>query len=102
MSNNFQFVFMSFVYNSHHFFLAHFIELGVVGQVADQVVDGLDHVLQRALFLAELLGALGLVPDVGVLEGGVDLVQPQCFAVVVKDTSAALRCASSGRPGCCR
>ena len=40
--------------------------------------------------------------DVRVLEGGVDLVQPQRFAVVVKDTPGGRPCASSGRPGGCR
>ena len=35
------------------------------------------------------LRALGLVPDLGVLQRGVDFVQPQCLAVVVKDTPEA-------------
>jgi hypothetical protein len=39
------------------------------------VVDRLDDVLQRALLAAQLLGALGLVPDLGVLERGVDFVE---------------------------
>jgi hypothetical protein len=82
--------------------LGHVVQLGVVGQVARQVVDGLDHRLERLLLAPELLGALGLVPDVRVLERGVDLVQAQGFAVVVKDTSAALRCARRDRPARCR
>jgi hypothetical protein len=55
------------------------------------VVDGADHRLERLLLPPELLRALGIVPDGRVLEGGVDLVQPQGFAVVVKDTPEAAR-----------
>jgi hypothetical protein len=77
--------------------LGHVVQLGVVGQVALEVVDGLDHAVEFALFAAQFLGALGLVPDRRVLERGVDLVQPQCFAVVVKDTPGARRCAREGR-----
>jgi hypothetical protein len=57
------------------------------------VVDGLDDGLQRALFLAEFLRALGVVPDLGVLQRGVDLGQLQGFLVVVKDTPLARWCA---------
>jgi len=39
------------------------------------VVDGLDDVLERALLAPQFLGALGLVPDLGVLERGVDFVE---------------------------
>jgi hypothetical protein len=39
------------------------------------VVDGLDDGVEAALFLAQFLGTLGLVPDLGVLERGVDFVQ---------------------------
>jgi hypothetical protein len=77
--------------------LAHVEELGVVGQVAVQVVDGLDHGLQRLLLAAQFLGAFGLVPDGGVLQRRVDLVQPQCFAVVVKDTPEAAGSVNSDR-----
>jgi hypothetical protein len=55
--------------------LGHLEQLGVVRQVAGQVVDGLDHVLERALLAPQLLRALGLVPDLGVLERGVDFVE---------------------------
>jgi len=57
------------------------------------MVDRLDDVFQRLLFLAQLLGPLRFVPDGGVFEGGVDFVQAQCFAVVVKDTPLARRSA---------
>jgi hypothetical protein len=77
--------------------LAHLVELGVVGQVARQVVDGLHHRLEALLLLAQLLRALGLVPDGGVFQRGVDFVQPQGFAVVVKDTPGAAGCGRSDR-----
>jgi hypothetical protein len=82
--------------------LRHLVQLGVVGEVRRQVVDRLDHGLERALLAAELLRPLRLVPDLGVLEGGVDLVQAQRLAVVVKDTPGGRPCASSGRPAGCR
>jgi hypothetical protein len=53
------------------------------------MIDGLDHGLERLLLAAELLRALRFVPDAGVFEGGVDFVQAQGFAVVVKDTPLA-------------
>jgi hypothetical protein len=48
-----------------------------------------DHVFQRFLFLAEFLRALGVVPDLGVFECGVDFVQFSFFGRVVKDTPEA-------------
>jgi hypothetical protein len=51
--------------------------------------------LEAAAFLAELLGALGVVPDAGVLEGAADLYEARLLRVVVKDTSGAR---PSGRP----
>jgi hypothetical protein len=50
------------------------------------VVDGLDDFLERALLAPEFLRALRVVPDGGVLEGGVDFRQAVRLAVVVKDT----------------
>jgi hypothetical protein len=82
--------------------LGHLVELEVVREVAPQVVDGLDHGLQRFLLAAQFLGTLGVVPDRGVLERRVDLVQAQGLAVVVKDTPLARRCALRGRPVGCR
>ena len=58
---------------------------------------------KKQLFLAaQLLGAFWLAPDGGILERGVDLVQPQGFAVVVKDTPGEIRCAGSDRQANCR
>jgi hypothetical protein len=50
------------------------------------VVGGAHHFFKLFLFLAQFLGPLGVVPDAGVFERGVDFVQAQGFAVVVKDT----------------
>ena len=77
--------------------LRHVVQLGVVGELARQMVDGLDHGFQRLLLAPQFLRALRLVPDGRVLQRGVDLVQPQRLALVVKDTPLARRCALSGR-----
>jgi len=49
----------------------------------------MDHVLQRFLFLAEFLRALGVVPDFRVFKCCVDFVQLSFFGRVVKDTPEA-------------
>jgi phage terminase small subunit len=45
------------------FFLAHLVQLGVVGQLARQVVQRDDHVCPALFFAAQFLGLLGVVPD---------------------------------------
>jgi hypothetical protein len=47
------------------FVLAHFEELGVVGQLARQAVDASAPRRPAIFFLAEFLGLLGVVPDRG-------------------------------------
>jgi hypothetical protein len=54
------------------------------------------HGLEGLLLLAEVLGALGIVPDLRVLDEADDLVQPALLRVEVKDTSAVRR---TGGPG---
>jgi hypothetical protein len=78
-------------------FLRHVEELGVVGEVGRQVADDDDDVFQRLLLFAQGLGALGVVPDGGVFEFGVDFGEAAGLFVPVKDTSGAQRCAESGR-----
>jgi len=78
-------------------FLRHLEELGVVSQVGRQLVDDDDDVFKRLLFLAQGLGALGVVPDGGVFEFGVDFGEAAGLFIPVKDTSEAQRCAESGR-----
>jgi hypothetical protein len=41
------------------------------------VLDGVDDGFELALFLAQLLRAFGVIPDLRVLQRGVDLVQAQ-------------------------
>jgi len=84
------------------FFLAHLVELGVVGQVTLQALDGQHHAVQRLLFLAQFLGLLGVVPDRRVFQRGVDRPQAFGFGIEVKDTSASRPSGCSGRPGWCQ
>ncbi len=58
----------------------------VVGELAKHAY----HALDCLLFLAEVLGPLGVVPDVGVFQQTVDFVQPSYFDIVVKDTPVDL------------
>jgi hypothetical protein len=67
----------------------HLVQLGVVGQLGGEPVEHQHHVFQGLLFLAQVLGALGVVPDGGILQRGLDFLQLRCLGIVVKDTSAA-------------
>ena len=83
----------------------HGLEHEYISELPERLIEALrrlDDGLERALLAPQLLGPLRLVPDVRVLECGVDLVQPQRFAVVVKDTPGGRWCASSGRRGGCQ
>jgi hypothetical protein len=42
--------------------------------------------VERLLLASQLLGALGVVPDCGIFERGVDGSQALGFGIVVKDT----------------
>ena len=53
--------------------------------------QGVDDIFQRFFLAAQILGMLGVVPDVGVLEFGVYDQQAFSFGLVVKDTSEAPR-----------
>jgi hypothetical protein len=64
-------------------------QLGAVGQQAVDVAQRADDRVERLLFLAERLGALGIVPDLRVLELAADLGQPRRLDIEVKDTSGA-------------
>ena len=54
------------------FFTAHGKQLGVVRQLLAQPVNHQHHVFERFLLFAEFLRPLGVVPDLGVFQGGVD------------------------------
>ena len=77
-------------------FLGHLEQLGVVGQLLRQPVNDQHPVFKRFFLAAEFLRPLGLVPDVRVLERGVDFVQFSGFGRVVKDTPVTLGSWRSG------
>jgi hypothetical protein len=55
-------------------------------QAIVQIADAVDDLVQRRAFLAQLLGALGIVPDVGILQLPPYFFQAFILDVVVKDT----------------
>ena len=55
------------------------------------------HAFERFLFLAELLGALRIAPDLRVAQERFDFGQPSLLAFEVKDTSAARPTSPAGR-----
>jgi len=75
-------------------------ELAGVGKPGVDLLDGAQRLLEGAAFLAELLGLLRVVPDLGILERADDFDQPGFLGVVVKDTSGAPRFARPGPGGC--
>jgi hypothetical protein len=52
---------------------------------------------QQFLFLAQFLGALGVVPDLGIFEIAVQFFELRCLGIEVKDTSAVRSCAGENR-----
>ena len=70
-------------------FARHLEQLGVVGELAGEPVEHMHDVFKRFFFAAQVLGALGVVPDRRVFESGLDFLQLRCFGIVVKDTSGA-------------
>ena len=61
-------------------------QIGDVSQSRLHTVDGLHHQFQARPLPAQGLGALGLVPDLGVLQFQPDLGQTLFLILVVKDT----------------
>jgi hypothetical protein len=57
-----------------------------------ETLQRVDHAFEALAFLAQLLSALGIVPDIGVFGELGDFAQTQLFRVEVKDTSAARMC----------
>ncbi len=81
---------------------AHLEQLEVVRQLAVQLLQRDDDVVELLLFPAQFLGLLGVVPDRRVFQRGVDGPQALGFGIVVKDTSGDPRSATAGLPGCRR
>jgi hypothetical protein len=79
--------------------LGHLEQFRVVGQLAAEVVEHQHHIFQRLFLFAQVLGALGVVPDLGVFQRAGDFAQLECFGIVVKDTSVTRRPWRSGRRG---
>jgi len=71
---------------------------GVVQALID-VAQRDDYAFEGFLFLAQVLGALGIVPDFRVFQGAADFFQLRLLAVEVKDTSADRRCGRADRTG---
>jgi hypothetical protein len=69
--------------------------LGVLEPAIDRG-QGLDDTFQGFLLAPELLGALGIGPDLRVLELPVDLYEAKLLAIEVKGTSSAPRTGLSG------
>ena len=56
------------------------------GQALGQAADAADDALEARAFLAEVLRALGIVPDVGMFEFAGDFFEPLGLGLEVKDT----------------
>ena len=69
--------------------LAELDQLDLVGELALEPLDGGDRVVELLALAHDLLRALGRVPEVRVLGGGVQLVEAALGAIPVKDASSA-------------
>ena len=67
-------------------------EFAGIVEAGCQFVENDNDLFQLRTFLAERLGALGFVPDIGLFELALDFYQSFCLAVVVKDTSSTQQC----------
>jgi len=72
-------------------------QLVAVLQPGIEIPDGVDDVFELLLFLAEFLGPLLVVPDLGIFEFLRDDGEALRLDVEVKDTSAARPCAVADR-----
>jgi len=72
-------------------------QLPGVAQLAIEAGEDADGVLELFLFAPQLLGALGIGPDVRLFELPRYFGEARLLALEVKDTSAALPTACSGR-----
>ena len=70
--------------------------IGQVGPLcagALEAIQAAHHLLELGAFLAELLGAIRVVPDAGLFELADYFLQSLVLVVVIKDTSSKRRCA---------
>jgi hypothetical protein len=64
-----------------------------IAQGALEAIQAAYDLLELGAFLAELLSAIWVVPNAGLLELALYFLQPLVFVVVIKDTSSKSRCA---------
>ena len=74
-------------------------QLERITDIAIQLVQAVDHLVQGGALAAQFLGLFGIIPDPGVLQDQVDFFQPFLTAGIVKDTPSALQRAWLNRPG---
>jgi hypothetical protein len=70
-----------------------FEEFRRIAQGALEAVQAADDLLELGAFLTQLLGAIRVVPNAGLLEFAFYFLKPLVFVVVIKDTSSKSRCA---------
>jgi hypothetical protein len=70
-----------------------FQEFRRVAQAALEAIQAAYDLLELGAFLAQLLRAIRVIPDAGLLELALYFLQSLVFVVVIKDTSSKSRCA---------
>jgi hypothetical protein len=70
-----------------------FQEFRRVDQGALEAIQAAYDLLEFGAFLPQLLGAVRVVPNAGLLELALYFLKPLVFVVVIKDTSSKSRCA---------
>ena len=75
----------------------HLEQLAGVTEPRPELVEADHDLLELRPLLAKRLGALGLVPHIGLFEFALNFGQALCLAIVVKGTSSTHRCVRRGR-----
>jgi len=70
-----------------------FQQLRGIAQGASQAIQTAHDLLELGALLPQLLGAIRVVPDAGLLELALYFLQPFVLLIVIKDTSSKSRCA---------
>ncbi|EQM73537.1 hypothetical protein L686_04955 [Stutzerimonas stutzeri MF28] len=78
------------------FFDGHVEQVTGIGKAALEVIDGFDDLRQGGTLTAQVLGVLGLVPDVRVFEFAVYFDETIMLLIVVKDTPELTGCGRTG------
>jgi hypothetical protein len=68
-------------------------ELRRIAQGALEAIQPAYNLLELGAFLPQLLSAIGVAPNAGLLELALYFLQPFVLVVVIKDTSSKSRCA---------